>query len=53
MVAGKGHAEANIITHALANNLRIIDIGATKPICSSCQVLINPTGANISTPLRP
>ena len=27
-VRGTGHAEANIIAHAQANNLRVIDIGA-------------------------
>jgi multidrug efflux pump subunit AcrA (membrane-fusion protein) len=53
LVAGTGHAEADIIAHARANNLRIIDIGATRPICPDCRDLINPTGANISTPLRP
>jgi filamentous hemagglutinin len=53
VVGGTGHAEANIIAHAQANNLRVIDIGATRPVCVPCQDVINPTGANISTPLRP
>lgn len=53
MVVGTGHAEADIIAHAQANNLRVIDIGATRPVCVPCQDVINPTGANISTPLRP
>jgi RHS repeat-associated protein len=53
MVAGTGHAEADIINYARANNLRVIDIGATRPVCVPCQDAINPTGANISTPLRP
>ncbi|GIW80329.1 MAG: hypothetical protein KatS3mg105_2136 [Gemmatales bacterium] len=47
------HAEADIIAYAEANNLRVIDIGATRPVCVPCQNAINPTGANISTPLRP
>jgi hypothetical protein len=53
VVGGTGHAEANIIAHAQANNLRVIDIGATRPVCVPCQDVINPTGATISTPLRP
>jgi hypothetical protein len=53
LVRGTGHAEANIIAHAQANNLRVVDIGATRPVCVPCQDAINPTGANISTPLRP
>jgi filamentous hemagglutinin len=40
MVAGTGHAEANIIAHARLFNLRVIDIGATRPICMACQILI-------------
>jgi filamentous hemagglutinin len=53
MAVGLGHAEADIAAFASANKLRIIDIGATKPICVPCQDAIIPTGANISTPLRP
>jgi hypothetical protein len=53
VVGGTGHAEANIIAHAQGNNLRVIDIGATRPVCVPCQDVIAPTGANISTPLRP
>jgi filamentous hemagglutinin len=53
VVGGTGHAEANIIAYAQANNLRVIAIGATRPVCVPCQDVINPTGANISTPLRP
>jgi filamentous hemagglutinin len=53
MVSGTGHAEADIINYANANGLKVIDIGATRPVCPGCQDLINPTGANISTPLKP
>jgi filamentous hemagglutinin len=51
MVGGIGHAEKNIVEYAQANQLRLIDIGATRPICVPCQDLIIPTGANISTPV--
>ena len=53
MIAGTGHAEADIVAHANANNLKIIDIGATRPVCTGCQGAIIPTGANVSTPLKP
>jgi RHS repeat-associated protein len=54
MVAtGVGHAEANIVAHARANSLRVIDIGATRPVCVPCQDVVDMTGANISTPRRP
>jgi filamentous hemagglutinin len=52
MVAGTGHAEADLVAYAKANNLKIIDIGATRPVCVPCQEVIGPTGANISTPLK-
>ena len=52
IVSGTGHAEVNIINHAAANNLRIISIGATRPICLPCQGAIGPTGGQISTPFR-
>ena len=53
VVAGTGHAEADIVAYAQANGLRIVDIGATRPVCASCQSAIAPTGANVSTPLKP
>lgn len=52
MIVGKGHAEEDIVNHANANNLRVVDIGATRPICPGCLGLIGPTGVNISTPLN-
>lgn len=53
VIAGTGHAEADIVSFDNANGLKIVDIGATRPVCASCQNVIRPTGANISTPLKP
>jgi len=52
VVPGTGHAEADIVSYANRNGLTVVDIGATRPVCSSCQATIAPTGANISTPLK-
>jgi filamentous hemagglutinin len=52
VVVGTGHAEADIVSYANANGLKVIDIGATRPICPSCQNVIGPTGANTATPLK-
>jgi filamentous hemagglutinin len=52
VVVGTGHAEADIVSYANANGLKIIDIGATRPICASCQNVIGPTGVNTATPLK-
>ncbi len=53
MVGGTAHAEANIVAHAQAKNLLVVEIGATRPVCVPCQDLINPTGAKILTPQQP
>ncbi|MCT4938927.1 hypothetical protein LZK35_31310, partial [Pseudomonas aeruginosa] len=53
VIAGTGHAEADIVKYANANGLKVIDIGATRPVCASCQNILEPTGANVSTPLKP
>jgi hypothetical protein len=52
MVVGTGHAEADLVAYAKANNLKIVDVGATRRVCVPCQDALGPTGANISTPLR-
>ncbi len=48
---GGSHAEADIVRYAKENDLEIIDIGATRPVCTECQRII-PEGTNISTPLK-
>lgn len=53
VIAGTGHAEADIVSYANANGLKIIDIGATRPVCAGCQNTLAPTGANITTPMKP
>lgn len=49
VVVGTGHAEADIVSYANANGLKV----ATRPVCVSCQNVIEPTGVNVSTPLKP
>lgn len=53
LVVGTGQAEADIVSYASANGLKVFDIRATRPVCASCQNIIEPTGANVSTPLKP
>ncbi|MES2793025.1 MAG: hypothetical protein V4719_25660 [Planctomycetota bacterium] len=52
MVPGTGHAEVDIANYIKAKCLKLVDIGATKPVCGPCQDVLGPTGANISTPLK-
>jgi len=52
VAAGMGHAEADIVAHAQANGLQLLEVGATRPICSSCAELIEQAGATPVTPLK-
>ena len=45
------HAEADIVRYAEENGLTVVDIGATRPVCSNCQSVI-PDDTNITTPLK-
>lgn len=52
VVSGTGHAEDDVVSYAKTHNLKLIDIGATRPVCVSCQTVISPTDSNITTPLK-
>jgi hypothetical protein len=52
LVRGLGHAEANIVNFARQNGLNLLEIGATRPICSSCSSLIEEIGASPVTRLK-
>lgn len=48
-----GHAERNIIDrYAAQNNMKVVDIAASRPICCSCEEAINKHGANPASPLK-
>lgn len=52
VVAGTGHAAEDIVAHAAANELKVMSIDATLPVCQGCQQAIQPTAAEIVTPLK-
>lgn len=52
IVPGLGHAEVDIVNYAKANNLKVIEIGATRPVCPHCVQAITSTGARIATPSK-
>ena len=52
IVEGTGHAEADIVAHANANNLNLLCIGATRPVCTGCAQEIAAAGATAATPLK-
>ncbi|MCP5486960.1 MAG: hypothetical protein H7A22_15610 [Spirochaetales bacterium] len=52
VVPGTGHAEADIANYARQNNLRIVSIGATRPVCAGCAATIGTGGGEIVTPLK-
>ena len=43
----------DIVNYANTNGLKVVDVGATIPVSASCQNVIESTGANVSTPLKP
>jgi filamentous hemagglutinin len=51
MVPGTGHAEADIVNYATSNDLNVVSIGATRPVCDICQSII-PSDTSIATPLK-
>jgi filamentous hemagglutinin len=52
LIPGLGHAEEDIINYAKANNLKVIEIGATRPVCPTCVRTITLSGARITTPIK-
>jgi hypothetical protein len=51
-IPGFGHAEKNIVNFARQNGLDLLEIGATRPICSRCASLIEEVGATPVTRLK-
>jgi filamentous hemagglutinin len=52
MAAGVAHAEADIVNYAQQQGLRLLEVGATRPICPSCAASIEGAGARPVTPLK-
>jgi RHS repeat-associated protein len=52
LASGLGHAEADIVKYAQQNGLRLLEVGATRPICPACAAAIAGAGARAVTPLK-
>jgi filamentous hemagglutinin len=52
LVVGSSHAEADIVNFARQSSLNLLEIGATRPICPACVLLIERAGAKPVTPLK-
>jgi hypothetical protein len=52
LIRGLGHAEEDIVNFARQNGLNLLEIGATRPICTSCASLIEEVGATPVTRLK-
>lgn len=46
------HAEVDIVNYIKQKKLKLVSIGATRPVCPACAKAISPTGAKIVTPLK-
>lgn len=40
LIAGSGHAEADIVNFAKSEGLELLEIGATRPICEECAKIL-------------
>lgn len=49
---GDGHAEIKIKNYAEQHHLKIVTIGATRPICGDCESELEPTGTTFATELK-
>jgi RHS repeat-associated protein len=52
LAPGTGHAEADIVNYAQQNGLNLLQVGATRPICPACRLIIEQAGASPATPLK-
>jgi len=52
LAPGLGPAEADVVNFAQQNGLRLLEVGATRPICPNCATLIERAGAQPVTPLK-
>ncbi|WNG18460.1 hypothetical protein [Cystobacter fuscus] len=52
LAPGLGHAEADIVNFTQQYGLRLLEVGATRPICPSCAAAIEEAGAVPVTPLK-
>lgn len=50
LVAGTGHAEADIVSYASRNGLELLEVGATRPVCKNCASRIGRADAATVTP---
>lgn len=49
---GAGHAEVTVINYALANNLKVKSVAASRPICMNCAFQIQANGIAAVSPLK-
>jgi RHS repeat-associated protein len=48
----EGHAEINILAYAGENELNLLWVGATRPICPACASFLDQAGVKAVTPLK-
>lgn len=52
LAPGPGHAEMGIVDQTQQNGLRLLEVGATRPICPDCARAIDGAGARTVTPRK-
>ena len=52
LAAGRGHAEVDIVNYASRNGWKLLEVGATRPICPACASRLDVAGVIMVTPLK-
>ncbi len=52
LAPGMGHAETDIVDFAAKNQIKLLEVGATRPICPPCASVLEKVGATPVTPLK-
>jgi len=49
---GTGHAEQNIVSHARENGMKVVSVGAGRPVCGDCVKAIEGAGGTVASPKK-
>lgn len=49
---GTRHAEQNIVSYANDSNVKVVTIGAGRPVCGECATAIESAGGRVATPKK-
>ncbi len=51
-VSGSRHAEQNIVAYAKENDMKVVTVGAGRPVCPECVKSIEGAGGTVASPKK-